>query len=345
MSVIWGLNSASREQYDRVLSAFALKGNGGRKYRSFALGQAEGRIYSVRALFEDSPAARNQVMLSHDVKERLFDYGFSRIDRFRLSFDGEPFVSHSGQIYVAERRFDMQETDFADPQSIMRAIDAVAQMHSIFVKAPIASDSFVEQNQACPDDAQKRFLAARDALNRVVKRARSGRRLSDFDVYVLKNQEFYMRQLDEWRDAATGSGLYERLWQAQRQGMIVHNDLREESLLCDGSSVAVIDFLKCSRGYFLTDLASMIGRHFRSALKPVPAAKIVEVYLKRNPLDKRHIDNLYALLKYPGKFMSVCESFYEKKRTFTPVAFLSRIEKLTSAQNTYTEYIRSISED
>ena len=334
---MWGPDGAAAHE-ERVLAAFGLKSCGGRKYRAFTLGAADGRVFGVRPAFSDIPAARAQIALAHAVKERLHDCGFGRVDRFRRSADGDPFVSWGGFLYVAERKFDINETDFGDAAAFLRAAEAAAAMHVVFVKAPLPAGGFVPFQY----NTESRFAAARDAFGQVVKRARSGRRLSDFDVCVLKNREFYAGQLDEWREAAGRCDLDGMTRLAAESGFIAHNALREESVLSDAAGVAIIDFLACSRGLFLSDLSSMIGRHFRASRSPAPAAKIVETYNRRNPLTKRDTECLYALLKYPGKFLSVCESFYEKKRSFTPAAFLTRIEKVTAAQNAYAEYINEI---
>ncbi|MBR1736091.1 MAG: hypothetical protein IJ736_03610, partial [Firmicutes bacterium] len=63
------------------------------------------------------------------------------------------------------------------------------------------------------------------------------------------------------------------------------------------------------------------------------------IYTSVNELTANEMNILYALLKFPSRYINICESYYTKKRTWAPSGVISRFTQQLEMRKHFDEYI------
>ena len=276
---------------------------------------------------------RETIFFQHEVKENLFAKGFKDIDRFNVSAKNEPFFAIDGKVYTMSDYLPCKESSFSNHDDFERIIKKIAEMHSIKLipkeKFNLSANLFEEQ-----------FVKDMSCLNEFKKRISKNNKFSDFDVIFCKNYNYYIECLDQWFNLIKEINYADMLETVINKGSICHNMLKESTVLTDGATFYITNFSECSYGHYISDLASLIKRHFKS--RPgnnISIKKILEIYNSVSPLNEKDIKLLYSLLIYPDKFIKTALQYYAKKRSWTPGSFKNRIESVIVLKDVYRKYI------
>ena len=272
-----------------------------------------------------------RVCFAHSIKEHLASHGFINTDRFRQSSSGKPYVEHEGDIFVCTNTTTLRESNFDEPSDVLRAIESTAQMHRQASGVTITGKVFKRENALTQ---LRKDVAEVCAIKR--RLGQSGG-LSDFDVILLKNYNFYISQMKHTVAELEATQFETYLEQTLIQPQIIHNRLKEETLLTDGTELYITNFGAAELGYSLFDLISLIMRHLRESSNPsqLKVFDMIEVYNRHNPLRNEDIRIARALLHYPFRFVNLLRAYYSKKRTWTPNAILHKMQNITANRDTY----------
>ncbi|GHV40188.1 hypothetical protein FACS189490_05030 [Clostridia bacterium] len=325
---------------DLALREFSLKCLGVRKEKSYYICRTDKGMKNLRPASVPPP----RLLFANNVQEALYNTGFNRAERFYPAINGDPYILYDGTYYIAADFYpEMRETDFSDKADVLRATASLAKMHSALRQCGKSLAEFSYDNPEddnAPDSLFKQNASELNSFKRIVRRQP---RLSDFDVMFLKNADFYDCELSAWRNAVNGADYKYALRVAAENGYICHNLLQEESVLTDGKRNFIVNFSMCATDHFINDLSSVIKRHAKKAAhgEAAPIGEIIEAYIKHNALTDAEINALYAPIIFPDKFLSLCQKYYAKKRTWTPAALMTKMKELTDDK----EYLKRYVED
>lgn len=314
-----------------ILSAQVLQGFGvaAKKIKkdksSFVLTTELGSLTIKKSL--DSTA---KVTFAHEIKEHLAANGFTHTDRFKVALSGRPYVENDGGVYVCTKTLSLRETNFSDVQDVLRAVESVARMHRLSLG--VGSGSRFRRDNAF-GQLQK------DVADMVAIKRRLGTSgsLSDFDVIFLKNYDFYLWQMKETLAELQATRFEKYMEAALIQSSVIHNRLKEETLLTDGDGTYVVNFGAAEIGYGVFDLVSMIARYVReNPNEPqLSVYNLFEAYDTHLALRAEDIRIARALLRFPFRFVKLLRTYYNKKRTWTPSAIFSKMESIVEARDSY----------
>ena len=314
-----------------LLSAQVLQGFGvaAKKIKkdksSFVLTTESGSLTIKKSL--DSSA---KVSFAHEIKEHLAANGFVYTDRFLPALNGKPYVEYEGDIYVCTQTINLRETSFTDATDVRRAVEYIAQMHRMARGVKVAGAVYRDGALA---------QLHRDVADMVAIKRRLGTSgsLSDFDVIFLKNYDFYISQMRETLAELECTRFEAYIQAAISEASVVHNRLKEETLLVDADRLCIVNFGAAELGYSMFDLVSVISRYIRE--KPgcceMSVYELLEVYDKHSPLRVEDIAITRALLRFPFRFVKLLRAYYSKKRTWTPSAIFSKMQDIVAARDSY----------
>ena len=283
-----------------------------------------------------------KINFAHQVKEMLFNNGFTAVDRFVVSQnDGRPFVLLDDGVYTVVDYIpkNYSETNFGDNAEFSGIIRAVAEMHSILKKSFKTAENSSQSNKPFEIDSiyQKHF----GDLKAYKKTALRQARLSEYDVLFLKNCDFYLELLSSWHSAANGEEFTGVMDDASEKHYISHNLLKEETVLKkpDGDFF-ILNFSECDFSHYVHDTASLIKRYIKNLpVENIPLDDVIGEYCSVNPLNSGEINALKTILLFPDNFLKNCAIYYSKKRTWIPAAFLTRMEVITQNREKQTKYM------
>lgn len=278
--------------------------------------------------------ARNCIEFAHAIKEHLAENGFKHTDRFLLSRDGKPFVEHEGDVYVCTELHQLREACFADPEDVLAVVSQVGLMHKL--AEGFAAPRRINDISKMDDDIV--WAVRRDISDMVAIKKKIGLNggLSDFDVIFIKNYNFYLGVMEEVLQEITATSINEYVQHAKAEGNIVHNRLKEETLLLGNGEVYIENFTGSRPGYCIFDLTALISRYIGENLgDALPVFALLEQYDKKRSLRLEDIRIVMSLLRYPFKFIRLCRSHYSKRRTWTPSSILGKMHEIINMQENY----------
>ena len=314
----------------QVLQGFGVAAKKIKKDKScFVLTTESGNLTIKKSL--DSSA---RVTFAHEIKEHLAANGFPHTDRFRPALSGKPYVEHDGDIYVCTNTLNLRETIFTEALDVRCAIENIAHMH--------------RQARGIKSGAKFRREGSLTQLHKDVaditaikRRLGTNGSLSDFDVIFLKNYDFYISQMRETLAELESTGIENYMQEALSQPSIIHNRLKEETMLVDGDQLYITNFGAAELGYSIFDLVSIISRYIRENPNgcELPVYSLFEAYDKHHPLRLEDIRITRALLRFPFRFVKLLRAYYSKKRTWTPSAIFSKMQDIVSARDNYYQQL------
>ena len=317
----------------QVLQEFGIVARKIRKDKSCFVVSAEGGSFTIKKSL-DSCA---NVVFAHDIKEHLAANGFGCTDRFRVAVSGKPYVLYDGAVYICSETLSLRESSFSDAKDVCRAVEGIAQMHRLARGVPLDS-----VDKASYDNTFVQIQKDAADIAAIKRRLGSGGTLSDFDVIFLKNYGFYAEQMKDVISELGATKVQEYIQTAQTLPTIIHNRLKEETLLTDGNLLYITNFTTAKVGYSMLDLVSVISRYMRenpSDTAVLSVYELLEVYDKHNPLSVEDVLITRALLRFPFRFVKLLRAYYSKKRTWTPSAILSKMQTIVAGQESYYKHI------
>ena len=271
------------------------------------------------------PSETSHIMFQHGIKEKLFERGFSRTDRFYLNSEGLPYFSFGGDNFALTEAYAVCEDRFSDAGRFMELVKTLAEMNGRL----FGEDLSAYAPEFRPP-AKNRAEIYR-GLKRVISKKT---RLSDFDVIFLRNYEYFLGAITFWDSFDKESD----------RESFCHNLLKEENVYGAGDGPVIANFSECGPGSSVADLAAIIKRYFsRAAGSPgLNILDIVERYNSERPLGPGELRRLYAELVFPDKFFKIVTQFYEKKRSWVPANFIDRLNAAVAAKDAYAGFIKPL---
>jgi CotS family spore coat protein len=259
--------------------------------------------------------------------------GFKTTERFYTGADGLPYALWDGGAYVMTDLLRCKEFDFICPVDFEKVLITVARMHSLMQGIEFDCDVFYGETNIF-EQAEKQIMFLKGIKKRI------GKRLSDFDVLFIKNCDYYIGEASAAAELLLRGGFERYMSAARLDKTICHNSLKEENILFNtNNTVYIADFSQMCVAPALLDISELIRRHGKKSGEPVSISRAVEIYSRHHALAEGGEEIVRALLRYPRKFIKVCEQYYSKKRSWTPSAIINCLRVIIDGREAYERYL------
>lgn len=264
----------------------------------------------------------NLLIFENEAKEHLTKNGFHNLSHFNKTLENRPFYSFEGNHYVVEDYIPTQSADLSSHQTILDAASTLAQMH-------LASRGFSSEIKnsnigRLPTLYEKRNLE----LVRIKKWIGSQSRLSQVDLIVLKNYNYFKEKAEQSLSMLLSSKYNELMEQAKQEKSLCHNAYKGDNIrMLDSGSLFVSGFQKCAYDYCMIDLAEFLRRSMKNEeCQTSTLADILEAYHNIRPISTDDRELIFAMLTYPYKFLKLCNEYYNKRRVYISNAIIQKLE-------------------
>lgn len=277
-----------------------------------------------------------KIIFLNDLKTHLCLNGFYHIDNYNITSSGLPYVNIDDAIYImTDYNKDGEEYEFCDIFETRRVIETVARLH----KATIGFDkSFkTKKNVTILDVFEKKQKKLKD-IKRFVNKQKN---MSEFDFMFIKNFQYFYEKTQKSIEILKKYNYNDLNLNKQCQ-MICHNNLKEENIIIS-KEIFLINFENVAQKHYINDLAMFILRYIRKHGKEfLSLNEILDIYNKINPIENKYLPILYAILNFPERYIDICKSFYDKKRSFTPISIANQFENILKLKEYHLDYIKAI---
>lgn len=289
-------------------------------------------------VIKPTTAEQNNLIFAHNVKEYLYKNGFINIDRFYTSIQNKPFYIYNANTYVMTDYIDYPELDLSNSEQLKQTIKTMALFHKTVSSYKISESEIPAKTINIPVYYKKKF----QKLNNFKKNINSQSHMSDFDVKFLKNYGYFCSEAQESLEIINSINC-NKIFLNENKKYICHNQLKEENIPINNTIVYIINFNNCSNNHYILDLAYFINRYIRKHDENyVKLPKLLDDYSSINSLGNNECKALYALLKFPEKYIKICESFYSKKRSWIPNSVSNQLDVIINKKNHHKEYINCL---
>lgn len=319
----------------QVVQGFSLKSKGISKSKYMYICKTDKGVKIIRP----TATEQNKLLLISELQQHLIRNGFKNIDRYHTSVQNKPFYVYNGATYIMTDYIEYPESDLTNLSNVKNIILSVAKFHKLCQNVISSEDNYIESNS----DILNQYIKKTSRLKNLKKFASNQSHLSDFDVMFIKNFDYFYNEAYEACQLLKNSKYNYLMNTAQKNRMICHNCLKEENLLSSQDGIYITNFNNCTLNHFILDLCEFINRYIRKHGNDYyRISDIVELYDSVNPLNQNILEVLYALLKFPDKYIKICESYYNKRRSWTPNSVANRFELIIEQKKHHFEYIQEL---
>jgi CotS family spore coat protein len=303
-------------------------------------------VRSIFMLFTDK-GKKILKKLDYCVEDLIFIYNgikyikndFDQVMDFVKAKDGEIYTVWRGELYCVLDLVDGRECEFTNPLDVQIAARGIAQLHS-------ASEGFKS------DVKDKNTLGRTiDIFSRKLEEMKFFRRLAnfhevknEFDCIFLKNVDYYMEEIEGSIEALKESS-YLKLCSEEDKVVLCHHDLAHHNILINEEKAYFVDFDYAVIDLKVHDLCNFINKAIKNSAFDINRANmIIESYCCLNSLDKRELEVLYALLKFPEDFYSISKDYYSRRKDWEEEVFLDRLVKKVEFKEDREEFLEMFKE-
>lgn len=275
----------------------------------------------------------------HKIKTHLKEQNFNNIDFYYITNKGLPYVVNDDINYVMTDYKEFQECDFKKEEDILKSVKCIASFHKLSQFSNINFDTENIEILNIKSNFEKKL----NTLKKLKKNIAKQKMLSDFDVSFIKNYDYFYQNAFESINILENYDLDNLKNQALKNGMICHNKLKEESLLLNNHNMFLFNMEYISINHFINDLYMFLIRYIRKhESNSLNLETILNQYNNINNIEKNILPILYAMLLFPERYIKTCETFYERKRSFTPISISSQLENILFLKQYHKEFISFI---
>ena len=259
------------------------------------------------------------VCFEDQVRRHLAQGGFTALEQFCLTLDGQPYVlgMEAGYVLLPYRK--REEVSFDCPQTALLGATVLAQFHRAAAGMTGESPSPVKNLiETCRDKRQE--------LKKKKKWIYRQSRLSMVDVEVLRRFETLQGRLKE-TETLLCSGSYPQLMaESKEQGLLCHNRIKSSVVEMEEGALYITSFARCNYGCPLSDVAEYLRLLQREeSFTPKLGQEVLEAYGQICPLDEAQRQIIGAMLLFPAKVLKLMSGYYNKRRTIKSEAFLQKL--------------------
>ena len=279
----------------------------------------------------------DKILFIHNIKQYLISKGFTQLDNYYMSDENLPYVINEDIIYIMTDYIDLDECDLSDNIQLKKAIELLANFHKF-------SQGYRKDEKTCIEtiDIKQDFNKKIEQLAKMKKQTNKQKKLTDFEILFIKSFDYFYKNAIEVIEILE-KYKYENINNlAKKNVMICHNKIKEENILI-GDKCYLTQLENISIDHFVYDLASFINRYIKKhTTNYLSLEEILSTYSKINYIDRSILPILYALIKFPSRYIETCQNFFQRKRNFTPISISSDLENILYLKDFSENYLDKI---
>jgi len=259
------------------------------------------------------------VVFEDAVKRHLKQRGFRGVSTFIETLDGTPFFNYEDTRYVLEEHVPCKSADLTDRTILKKAVESLADIHGM------TEDFLFEGDGKNGADLSQLYNKRKQELLRIIGRIKKGREINPCDRLILDNGMRFIKRAEEAMHLLDEAGYGDK-----REFVICHNCYKGDNVRIEEKEeyIFVSGFSKCAFDMGTVDVAEFIRRFYKDTqCRAEDAVEIIVAYCNKRQLSESDISMIYAMLLYPAKFFKLCNTYYNKRRSFVSGAVMDKFSR------------------
>lgn len=279
-----------------------------------------------------------KLMFVYGAKEHLIKNGFTRVDRYCLNADGNPYAMVNEDIYTLSEWVEGRECDFSNKDDLINAAKNLAELH-IASKGyePPENSKLKSDLGRWPNLMEKRIKS----LDKMRDMARKKSTKSPFDLNCIKVTEFYKDLGRRAMKVIEDSKYLDVCRMTEEDKSFCHHDYTYHNIVVDKDNrVNVIDFDYCKKEVKVYDISAFMIKALKKLDWNIEYAKlIIDAYNEIAPLKEEEYRILFAFLLFPQRFWRLSNRYYYNEVNWAQNTFNNKIQELIDEREKYIMFI------
>lgn len=260
-----------------------------------------------------------RLALEKDFKDKMYEGGFSYIDRVVPNTEGELVTcDRYGNPYVCREYFQGRECSSGSVRDLEKAAINLAQLHRAGRQLYIDSDARpLTKPPGAPGSKTRELKRIRAFISRRTVK-------NDFEVVYIKSFDYFYRQAEKCLEAYNSRFKADERWAGYCHGSYNYHSV----MFCDGF-IATMNFDKFHIGYQLTDLYQFMRKALeKNRYDMQMAIDILDSYSQINHLDRSDYEFLYLMLSFPEKFWKISNRYMSARKSYISPVLNEKLGKV-----------------
>lgn len=271
-------------------------------------------------------------------KEHLINNGFTKVDRYYLNNEGEPYAIVNEDLYTLTEWIQGRECDFHNINDVEIAAKGLAKLHEASKGYDPPENSKLKSDLGrWPHLMEKRIKS----LDKMRDMARKRNNKTEFDMTYIKSMENY-KALAIRANNILKSSEYETICAlTEEEKSFCHHDYTYHNIILDNTNeVNIIDFDYCKREVRSYDIANFITKVLkRNEWNISYAERIISAYNSVSELKESEYRLIFAFLVFPQRYWRLANRFYYNEVTWGQNTFNKKINSIIEENQNYTKFI------
>lgn len=301
------------------------------KEKGCYLYKKDNEVARVQKTYETHKKIRERYNLLH----ALYDSGFYQTDRISCHV---PFVMIGRETYAISAHIQGRDLDYNSVDDMIMAMQSLAKFHKV---ARAVNMPLMAATTKMPPLGE---VFAKDSafLLKTLRQVERSSKLSDFDVMFIKNSAKYIEDGQKSAQVLAATGYHLMYETAMKNNHLCHNLLKEEFMPIYKGECYLTNFCDVVIGTQIMDIIALLRRYVRRSNREILPKQLLEAYDRLLPLPDDASKIVYAGLVHPWQFVKIAQQYYNKKRGWTPVGIMSRMNTLVEEQAALDEYVQGL---
>jgi spore coat protein I len=317
---------------DRKISElYGLDVRGLAPYRDgYIVNTSRGRKMAKKTLL--SP---ERILFVHGAKEHLAAKGYSNIDRFICTQEGEPGFFADNAYYTLSELIEGRECNLDNEDDVRKAAELLASLHAASRGyKPPEGCKVQDETGRLPEYFEKRL----DDIKRLRKHAYKGK--GRFDRMFLENVDYFINSGEETIKRLKDSNYGKLVEKCRQDSLFCHHDYTHYNIISGEQGFYVINFEYCCFELKIYDLANFIRRRMRKCdWNADKAGIILEGYTSREDLSVDDLDVMEQMLWFPQKFWRVVNKYYNSRRSWSERSYMSKLQEVIDETENHRKFM------
>lgn len=279
-----------------------------------------------------------KLLFVYSAKEHLISKGFTKVDRYCLNIEGNPYALVNEDIYTLSEWIEGRECNFHEIEDLTNASQTLAILHEKSKGYEPPENSKLKTDLGrWPHLMEKRVRS----FEKMRDMARKKGNKAQFDLNYIKNYDFF-KQIGLKAIKILNTSEYMNLCKkTEEEKGFCHHDYTYHNIIIDSENqVNVIDFDYCKREVRVYDLSNYMMKVLKRCDWDIKYAKlIIDSYNKISSLEEYEYRVLYAFLLFPQRFWRLCNRFYYNEVNWGQSTFNNKIQELIDEREKFNKFI------
>lgn len=284
-----------------------------------------------------------KLLFVYSAKEHLISKGFTKVDRYCLNTEGNPYALVNEDIYTLSEWIEGRECNFHDDEDLVNASQTLAVLYEKSKEYEPPENSKLKTDLGrWPHLMEKRVRS----FEKMRDMARKKSNKAQFDLNYIKNYDFF-KQIGLKAIKILNTSEYMNLCKkTEEEKAFCHHDYTYHNIIIDNENkVNIIDFDYCKREIRVYDLSNYLMKVLKRCNWDIKYAKlIIDAYNKISPLQECEYRVLFAFLLFPQRFWRLSNRFYYNEVNWGQSTFGKKIQELIDEREQYNKFIDDFKE-